>query len=1069
MISIARIGAFLIAAGAAFGQATTSEILGTVLDASGAAVPQARIMAKNLGTNDVRETTTGIDGRFRIPQLPPGSYEVQVEKPAFARFQQGPIVLRLGQDADLRIKLEVSGVAETVHVLGDAPLINTTNAEVGVNFDSKRVSELPLAPNRNIVNLALSVAGVSQISAGQSSFASSGNNGTETGIAFSVNGARLRSNNFIIDGQDANEPGVAGISQSLNNPDVIAEFRLVTNQFAPEYGRASGSVVSVITKSGTNSPHGSAFWFHNDNHLNSRSNLDKALAGTPPKPRFESAPFRIENQFGGTFGGPIRPDKTFFFGSLQRWTDRRLGSGNTIRGVPTEEGRQLMQSVAGSQPPIQALLEQLPAAQAPVAGLSANLTSGGRTVSIPLGTLSGATSQAFDDWQWSTRVDHRLSDRHNLGGRYMYDDFVLTGDGQVTPPGLTTANVGRRQALSAFGNSSLSPRVFNELRVSYLRYKSETVPDNPASMRIPSVEINELGLTGFNADPTRSAIGLAVNQPQFRFNNLYQIQETLGVLRGSHSMKFGVDFRRTQVKSFFVPSTRGRLAYTTLQNYVDDTALTGQINARLPGGETVLYYNWYDYYFFLQDEWRATPNFTLTYGVRYETPGEALRSLIPVNDRVVSAAGGNDGYRLRPLPSRDTNNWAPRVGFNYRFGTAPGILGRITGEGKLVLRGGYSRTYDYAFLNMALNVASAFPFINSISVPSTAIPAAGAFTNIQRIAQTGYPADPRTATRTIIGGDFRAPYAEQVAMQFQRELARDWALTVGYVGTKGTALYQTVDGNPAVPGSNGTQRLNPDLGVVRLRCNCTSSIYHSLQTSLEKRLSRNFSMAAHYTWSSFIDGASEVFNPSVSGEVAVSQDSFNRDADRGRSTYDRPQRLTINGVWELPLMREQRGVAGRILGGWQVSGFLTFQSGAPFTALNGADPGFRLSGIDSLVGNSIRANANTNLDVAGMSVEEMFNRGGRSLFAPVTAAAPLGNLGRNVLRADGITNLDLGFFKNTKIAENHSLQYRAEFYRAANTRDFGIPESRINSAAFLNQWGRNGGNRRISMGLRYYF
>jgi hypothetical protein len=335
--------------------------------------------------------------------------------------------------------------------------------------------------------------------------------------------------------------------------------------------------------------------------------------------------------------------------------------------------------------------------------------------------------------------------------------------------------------------------------------------------------------------------------------------------------------------------------------------------------------------------------------------------------------------------------------------------------------------------------------------------------------QTGYPADPLTATRTVISGDFRAPYAEQVAAQFQRELARDWALNVGYVGTKGTGLYQTVDGNPAVPGSNGTRRMDPNFGVVRTRCNCTSSTYHSLQASLEKRLARNFSMAAHYTWSSFIDGASEVFNPSVSGEVAVSQDSFNRGADRGRSTYDRPQRLTVNGVWELPLMREQRGVAGRILGGWQVSGFLTFQSGAPFTALNGADPGFRLTGIDSLVGNSIRANANTNLDLAGMSVEDMFNRGGRTLFAPVTAAAPFGNLGRNVLRADGIGNLDLGLFKNTKIAERHSIQYRAEFYRATNSRDFGIPESRINSAAFLNQWGRLGGNRRISMGLRYYF
>jgi hypothetical protein len=242
-----------------------------------------------------------------------------------------------------------------------------------------------------------------------------------------------------------------------------------------------------------------------------------------------------------------------------------------------------------------------------------------------------------------------------------------------------------------------------------------------------------------------------------------------------------------------------------------------------------------------------------------------------------------------------------------------------------------------------------------------------------------------------------------------------------------------------------------------------------MQTSMEKRLSGSFAMAAHYTWSAFIDLASEIFNPSNSGEVAVVQDSFNRRADRGRSTYDRPHRFTVNAVYETPWLREQKGVAGKLVGGWQLSPFFTAQAGAPFTALDGADPGFRLSGIDALVGNAVRANVNTTLNLATMSVEKLLRAGGQQLFSRVTAASPLGNVGRNILRSDGITNLDLGIIKNTRVTESQRVQFRAEFYNMANSRDFGIPESRVSSANFLNQWGNAGGNRRIVLGLRYIF
>lgn len=228
-------------------------------------------------------------------------------------------------------------------------------------------------------------------------------------------------------------------------------------------------------------------------------------------------------------------------------------------------------------------------------------------------------------------------------------------------------------------------------------------------------------------------------------------------------------------------------------------------------------------------------------------------------------------------------------------------------------------------------------------------------------------------------------------------------------------------------------------------------------------------MAVHFTWSSFIDDASEVFNPSVAGEVAVSQDSFNRNADRGRSTYDRPLRLAVNGVYEAPFWKSKRGVVGLLASGWQLSGFLALESGAPFSPLNGADPGFRLSGIDSLIGSAIRPNLNTTLDLSNMSLEEIIAKGGRSLFSPVTAANPLGNVGRNILRAAGIKNLDLGINKNIRLLRENQLQIRAEFFNAFNTRNYGIPQARIDNAGFGLQGNTDGGNRRITMGLRYTF
>jgi Carboxypeptidase regulatory-like domain len=1059
---------------------TTGTISGIVADENRAVLPNVKVTVRNVNTNTSRSVATDGEGRYRFQNLTGGNYEVTVEASGFARYVRSGIELLLNQNAIIDVSLKPPTVNEVVTVTENASLLNTSNAEVGVRFDSKRIAELPLATNRNVYNIALSAAGVSQLGAGQQTFAGGGLEST-SGVSFSANGGRVRSNNFMIDGQDNNDFGVAGATVPLNNPDLIQEIRLVTNQFSAEYGRNSSAVFNAITKSGTNNYHGSAFWFHNDNALNALSNLDQGAG-------FTEAPFRVENQIGGTFGGPLTlprfgeggpalidgKDRTFFFFSLQRWFDRQLGTGTTLNGAPTEAGRQILQGVAGDRPQVAALLRFLPAAQGPCSSACApaQFNLNGLTYSVPLGSLGGSQASTFDDWQWSFRLDHRLTTNNSLSGRYLYQDSATAGIGsQITPPGFSSLEGQRAQGVNLTLTSVFGPRLVNEARAAYLRLNSSNVALDPTAEEIPSLELTELGLTGFNAATNRTAIGLALNLPQNEVRNTYQFQDILSYTTGGHSFKFGADIHRSQLAQLFKPTTRGRLAYTNLNRFVNDVANTVNINQDLPGVAQILHLDWYDQFYFAQDEWKIKPNLSLTFGLRYELPGQPIQDLVAINEPVLAAAGNDPRYLLDPVPGLDKNNLQPRFGFNWNIRTSgQGILGALFGGDKTVLRGGYSRTNDYAYTNIALNIWSSFPFVAAVNVPvseqSVVDDGADGIVNAWATLQNP-PFSPGTLARTIVSGDFRSPASDSASLEIQRELSRDYILRVGYVGTRGTGLYQTIDGNPTIP-FQSPRRVNPEIGTIRLRANAASSTYHSLQVSLDKRLSQNFSAGVHYTYSSFIDTASEIFNPS-GAEVAVAQDSYNLSADRARSSYDRPHRFSGNVVYEFPFHREQKGIVGHLLGGWQVNAFFTLQSGAPFTVLNGSDPTGALSGISGLVGDAIRPNLSTDRDLSNMSIAEVLAAGGSSLFSTLGPGERVGNAGRNILRADGISNIDLGFLKNVRVIEGQALQIRADLYNATNTRNFGIPEGRVTATSFLNQWGTNGGNRRIILGLRYTF
>ena len=565
-----------------------------------------------------------------------------------------------------------------------------------------------------------------------------------------------------------------------------------------------------------------------------------------------------------------------------------------------------------------------------------------------------------------------LSRSHTITSRYLLGRTPLnSGAGQVTPPGLTTVSRSNEHSLNTWMNSALGKGLSNEFRLAWSHRGTFRGTQDPASEEIPSVEIAALGMTGYMVSDGRTAFGLATNLQFFGDNDLYQIQNNLSYLRGRHLLKAGLDVRHNYVKSSSLSMIRGRLRYDSLQNFVLDRAESTSISKPLPGGAEINYYRWWDQSYFAQDEWKIHPTLTVNLGLRYELPGNTMSSLIELNRRVLAANGNDAVFRLSPVPTADRNNLEPRVGFNWVPRTNDtGLIGFLAGDDRLSLRGGYARTHDYAFLTIAQNVASSFPFTALIIRNNLA----DAFTQLQN-TPAGIPAgtDPNLLARTVVAEDFRAPSADQFSVDMQRQIRQNVAVRIGYVGTFGKGLFQTIDGNPRPQfcGTSCTTRLDPTRGVIRRRANTAKSWYHSIQTGVEKRLSLGLSAAVHYTWSRYIDTASDIFNPSAA-EIGVAQDSYDIGADKGRSSYDRPHRLTGNFVWQLPVMRSQQGVAGKILGGWQVGSFFTFQSGAPFTPLDGADPTSALSGIDSLIGNAIRPNLNTNLDLSRMTIPEIF-------------------------------------------------------------------------------------------------
>jgi len=1126
-------------------QSSMGTFSGVVADQNDDVIPDATVSIHNTNTGFSRSTSTASDGRYRLVNIPTGTYELTVEAPTFAPYHQQGIVLEVEQNAVINLKLKPGTALETVNVTENASFVNSTTAEVRAHFDSTQLAQLPTTPSGNVYNTVILAPGVSAVSANQAGFA--------LGIQFSSNGNRVRSNNFTLDGQDINDPNLTGPQVPLNNPDAIGEVQIVTNQFLAEYGRNSGSVVNFVTKSGTSQYHGSGFVFYNGGALNSCSNLDEAAGFCNPDAAngiYTSAPPRKEFRYGFTLGGPLtfpwfgdggapairKATNTFVFADYLKWTDRQYGSGATINGAPSAAGRAALQQYFGNLPQVQALLKFVP----PGTANFSTVTAGGQAIEV--GDLTGSSPTTFDATQGSIRIDQILGKRNLLYGRYRGSASTGVGE-QVTPPGLSTVENYNTYLATVVWNFSISNNLLNDVQFAWTRLDARYTAQDPDSATIPSIEIIELGMNGPAHYPGRTAFGQATNLPQGRKTDLYQIRDNVSYLKGRHSFKFGVDLRRRDVTSYFFANDRGRLLYTSLNDFVSDRARIAAINLPLLGGDRYPQYAFNETYAYIHDEWRVSPTFVLTLGLRYEYPGDSFGKLLALNRRIVAANGNDPAFLFSPQPSTDTNALMPRVGFSWApQTTSSGLIGLFTGGNKAVIRGGYARGYDANYLAINALVFNSFPFvaIQPVLGPQPSFVALQSLRGTSRIIPSS--AFAMQIPRTGVAADFRLPSTDQVSLDYQRELTRNTVIRLGYAGTWGHGLLQSVDGNPRLPcvygsGIAGTNTCNntgidpytgasvptvlapqvgPSRGALLLRANSGSSSYNALQASFEKRFSQGFTANVYYTWSKFIDTASDIFDGYV-------MDAFNPNADRARSLFDYPQRLSANAVYQLPFGKSQTGFSDRVLGGWQVSTIVTLQSGAPFSVLNGSDPAGAQAGIDVLAGLSARPNVYTNLDVSHMSVAELYtlNQKLRNQALATAAAnfnalpagpcvpgllpgAPLNNLlfarstaritcsatgmpaytvefngvepgqrfgtaGRNILRSDGRQLVDLSLAKNTQLNERFSLQLRADVFNLFNHRNFGIPDAQVNSANFLNQWATDGGNRRIVLGLRATF
>ncbi|MGC2194022.1 MAG: carboxypeptidase regulatory-like domain-containing protein [Terriglobales bacterium] len=1089
----------VLAAGSLWAQTFRGTILGTVTDPTGAVVAGAKVTVRNVGTGLERTTDTSADGSYSVPELPIGTYNVTVTQSGFQTFAATGVTVNVATERRVDAALKTGEVSTRVEVSADQlPIVETTTNDLGGVLTAQTVEDLPVNGRdyTKLIYLNPGVAGSpDQISDSPGSFGE-----------FSMNGARGRSNNYLLDGTDMNDgyrndpainqAGVFGTPSTILPIDAVAEVNVLSN-FQPEYGRNAGAIVNIVTKSGTNTWHGTAAEYFRNNAMDARNYFN--LAGQP------KAPFH-NNQFGASLGGPIVKDKTFFYADYegQRETVGVVTTGCVPEG--TGPGGSLSPNDA-SNPVIAALLAShnpWPAPNIPGFHSTATGCPDGPNVTLDNPSFNNLTS-------FIAKIDHNFNPSNNFTGRYFFGDSVqsfplaLTAGGGPLP-GFNTETPTRVQLVSLSYVKTIGTNKTNELRYGWNRFAEGFFPQDqnfhPSSIGLCAASTPE-GCAGsgttdsglpiiFVNGTAFGQIGATSSVPRHRVDSNNQVLDNFSWKVNKHDLKFGVDFHRTTVQQYLNKYFRGRLKFADLNDFLSGTLASGFQYS----GDTRRHTFENSFGFYVQDSYRVNPRVTLNFGLRYDYFGVVgEKNNLLSNITSVSPSTGDGTFTLtqvgqpglKSLYNPDKKDFAPRVSAAWD----------VTGKGKTVVRAGFGIFYDAFSQDMALGhlpyptYFAPGPAYNPVG-PSPIISATirGTLDANSPVYDTpscaSFECDTFAFDRNI-----KTPYMENYNLNIQQQIASHVVVQVGYVGSQGHRLWRFFDlnqpsaatinavdqacdciqdfGSDARPfGGYGTG--NPYASYYVMQENSTGkSNYNSLQASLRINGWRGLTSMVNFVYSKSLDNSSdgEDFEPNA----AQPQDSTNPHLEYGPSNFDLPKRFTWVLGYEIPKIG---GGMQRLKNGWGLSSTMTLQSGQPFQFNYNCQDDFSGGGEcydrPDVVGPIVQNNKNPYQFMALDSFAipcTIDPTQGANGFASDCAIGTrhYGNMRRNSLRGPDYRQWDLAIYKTTALTERINLQLRADLFNVVNHPNFANPFL----PAFIADPGFNGfaltGNREVGRGF----
>ena len=1001
----------LLLASDLWSQVAAGTILGTITDASGARIPRANITIKNDATGSIRQVTTNNDGLYRAPDLPPGTYEVVVSAMGFATVVRSSIQLDVGVELVIDLRVPVGSLVERVEIKEEVPSIETSSSTISAVIGATSVRELPLNARdwTLLANLEPGVATVRTQNVAATSGFERSNRGF--GTQLTIGGNRPQQNNYRLDGVNINDYSNGGPGSVLGGDlgvDAIQEFSVVTSNATADYGRTSGGVINAVTRSGTNAFHGSAYEFLRNSALDASNYFD-----------LKKPPFK-RNQFGGTAGGPIRKDRIFIFGDYEGLRQSlNITQRSTVPSLAARNG-QLTSGTITVDPKVQPFLAIFPQPNGPSSG--------------DLATFTFAIPQVSHQNFFTIRMDDKLSDKDNFSATFMFDDSNITNPDAYNF--VLMESISRRELVTLAQTHTFTTNVLNSLRFGFSRVISEApktlsainpLAKDPSLGYLPGRNVGLLNVAGLPIFP--GGLG-ATGEFDYHFNT-FQIYDDVFVTKGIHSFAFGGYVERIRANQLGSSNPSGNFQFGSLLNFL--TNKPRSFNAALPGIITPRDLRQTIAAGYVQDNVRLRSNLTANLGLRYEmstVPSESSNKLSNLRNVTDTQPFLGSPYFANPT----LRNFEPRIGFSWDpFST-----------GKTAVRGAFG-IYDVLPLTYEFDILSilAAPFFER--------------GNIAGLAQGSFP----TGAFPLLGPnrlrffhfDPNPPrnYVMQWNLNIQQQLAPNLTAQLGYIGSRGVHQPFRVDDMnivlptshtaagyfwPAPAGSGKT--LNPNLGQISGLFWNNSSVYHSLQFRVTKRMSHGIEIGGSYTWSKSIDSGSASLAGDPFLNSITSLPFFDLRLNRGLSDFDIRQNLVINYTWRIPTPSSFSGLARGVAGGWQVGGIYQASGGLPFSAILGGDP----VGLNS----SDTIEFPDRLAIPGCG--SLVNPGNPNnyiktqCFAFPNPRTRLGNAGRNTLIGPGLSNFDFSLFKNNpirRISETFNAQFRVEAFNVLNHPNFAPP------------------------------